>query len=234
LLTQVSHHYTDDASSGGTYFNEFTCIPTAIAYRPRQRSAKPRVHGPHTATVVGDEEIHTDEHGRIQVQFHWEEVPSNAADASCWIRCAHTWAGSGWGAQFIPRVGMEVVVEFLEGNPDRPLVTGCVYNGANPPPFEVPVSKTQSGWRTRSSPDSEGYNMLRFEDAVGQEEIHIHAQRDWRVVVEHDAEQEVRRDERLRVRRDRRRAVKRDEKSRLVASASSRSARTCASTLASS
>jgi type VI secretion system secreted protein VgrG len=169
------------------------------------------VHGPQTAIVVGDDEIHTDEHGRIQVQFHWEEQPSYASQASCWVRCAQSWAGPGWGAQFIPRVGMEVVVEFLEGNPDRPLVTGAVYNGDNAPPFVVPDTKTQSGWRTSSSPGGDGYNMLRFEDAAGNEEIHIHGQKDWTIVIENDKTQEVRHDERLDVSNDRTKHVGHDE-----------------------
>jgi type VI secretion system secreted protein VgrG len=183
LLTSVKHLYTDNEEAGGTYHNEFACIPADTEYRPRQRTPKPRVHGPHTATVVGDEEIHTDEHGRIQVQFHWEETPSFATGASGWIRCAQSWAGPGWGIQFIPRVGMEVIVEFIEGNPDRPLVIGCVYNGLNEVPFALPQHKTQSGLQTRSSPNSDGYNMLRFEDAAGHESIKLRAQRDLTEVV---------------------------------------------------
>ena len=204
VLLTVDHHYGDPCDGLSTYTNDFTCIPAAVEYRPRARTPKPSVRGPHTATVVGDEEIHTDEHGRIQVQFHWEPTPSFATGASCWVRCAQSWAGPGWGAQFIPRVGMEVVVEFLEGNPDRPLVVGCVYNGANEAPFPVPEHASQSGWRTRSTPDSHGYNMVRFEDAAGREEIHIHGQRDLTIVVGHDEDCRVRRDVRQQVGRDRR------------------------------
>lgn len=211
IVTSVRHELTDTILNGGTYGNTFTCLPFDVTHRPRQTTKKPRVHGPHTATVVGDDEIHTDSHGRIQVQFHWEEHPSNAAGASCWIRCAQSWSGPGWGAQFIPRRGMEVVVEFLEGNPDRPLVTGCVYNGINEFPFTVPQHKTQSGWRTRSTPDDEGYNMLRFEDAVGQEEIHIHGQKDWTIVIENDKDQQVRHDESLHVYHDRKKLVGNNE-----------------------
>jgi type VI secretion system secreted protein VgrG len=202
LVTRITHELRDD-QSGGTYFNRFSCIPLAHTHRPRVSVPKPRVHGPH--------EIHTDEHGRIEVQFHWEEGPKYAAHSSCWMRCAQSWSSGGWGAQFIPRVGMEVVVEFLEGNPDRPLVTGCVYNGDNAFPFAVPANKTQSGWRTRSSPDSEGYNMLRFEDAAGREEIFIHGQKDWNIVIEHDKGQEVRHDETLHVFHDRTKTVDNNE-----------------------
>ena len=211
LVIQVVHDF-HETTGGASYSNQFVCGPSSALYRPRRMTPKPRVRGPHTATVVGDDEIHTDSEGRIQVQFHWEESPSHAANASCWIRCAQSWSGPGWGAQFIPRRGMEVVVEFLEGNPDRPLVTGCVYNGANAFPFEVPANKTQSGWRTRSSPDSEGYNMLRFEDAAGQEEIHIHGQKDWSIVIENDKDQHIHHDETTHVYNDRTKTVDRDER----------------------
>lgn len=178
---------TSAALSGGhDYSSIIECVPAAQTIRPLPVSTKPRTHGPQTATVVGSGEIHTDEFGRIQVQFHWEETPSNAEHASCWIRCAQSWASGGWGAQFIPRVGMEVLVEFLEGNPDRPLVTGCVYNGAHQPPFELPANATQSGWRTNSSPGGGGSNELRFEDASGAEEIYIHGQKDWNVLIENN------------------------------------------------
>ncbi|NJL73516.1 MAG: type VI secretion system tip protein VgrG, partial [Candidatus Competibacteraceae bacterium] len=213
LVLRTHHELSDD---GTVYTNTFICIPYDVTYRPTQHTPKPRVHGPHTATVVGDDEIHTDEFGRIQVQFHWEERPSYAANASCWIRCAQSWSGPGWGAQFIPRRDMEVVVEFLEGNPDRPLVTGCVYNGVNEFPFVVPQHKTQSGWRTRSTPESEGYNMLRFEDAVGQEEIHIHGQKDWTIVIENDKDQQVRHDETLHVYNDRTKTVGHNERETIV------------------
>jgi type VI secretion system secreted protein VgrG len=211
LLLELRHEFQaeDDVLH---YRNTLRCIPASVEYRPRQRTPKPRIHGPQTAIVVGDDEIHTDEHGRIQVQFHWEEQPSYATGASCWVRCAQSWAGPGWGAQFIPRVGMEVVVEFLEGNPDRPLVTGCVYNGENATPFVLPDDKTQSGWRTSSSTGGDGYNMLRFEDAAGNEEIHIHGQKDWTIVIENDKTQEIRHDESLDVTHDRTRHIGHDER----------------------
>ncbi len=188
------------------YVNEFECVPTSAAIRPMP-TAKPRIHGPQTATVVGDDEIHTDEFGRVQVQMHWEEGASFSAAASCWIRCAQSWASSGWGAQFIPRRGMEVVVEFLEGNPDRPLIIGCVYNGANTPPFDLPANKTQSGWRTNSSPGGGGSNELRFEDAAGGEEIYIHGQKDWRAEVNNDTTRSTGHDDSISVGHDRSKSV---------------------------
>jgi type VI secretion system secreted protein VgrG len=195
------------------YANEFTCIPADVEIRPICRTPKPRVQGPQTAIVTGDGEIHTDADGRIQVQFHWEEKPSYAADSSCWIRCAQTWAGPGWGAQFIPRIGMEVVVEFLEGNPDRPLVIGCVYNGANPPPFALPDTKTQSGWRTNSSPGGGGFNELRFEDSAGSEEIYIHGQKDWRIEIGNDKSQTIGHDETHSVGNDQSNSIGHDQSS---------------------
>lgn len=171
----------------GRYLNTITCVPESVVVRPTRRIPKPRAWGPETATVVGPagEEIHTDEHGRIKVQFHWEEEPKKDDTSSCWIRVRQNWAGAGWGFQFIPRIGMEVVVEFLSGNPDRPLVNGCVYNGDNAPTYAVPGDKTKSGIKTNSVGGS-GSNELRFEDTSGSEELWMHAQKDMNTVVEND------------------------------------------------
>lgn len=177
---------TGGGAEGGTrYENHFLCVPESTPVRPTAATPKPLVRGPQTGIVAGPsgEEIHTDEHGRIMVQFHWQEDAAYDDTSSCWIRVAQSWAGPGWGAQFIPRIGMEVVVNFLEGNPDRPLVTGCVYNGDNAFPFALPDSKTQTGWKTNSSPGGGGFNELRFEDASGNEEIFVHAQKDWNTTV---------------------------------------------------
>jgi type VI secretion system secreted protein VgrG len=202
---------TLEAPEGPHYANEFICVPADAEIRPARITRKPRVHGPQTAIVSGGDEIHTDEHGRIQVQFYWEESPSYGEGSSCWVRCAQAWAGPGWGTQFIPRVGMEVVVEFIEGNPDRPLVTGCVYNGANPPPFAVPGSKTQSGVRTNSSPGGGGFNELRFEDAQGSEEIYIHGQKDWRIEIQNDKSQTIGHDDALTVVNDQSKTIGHDQ-----------------------
>jgi type VI secretion system secreted protein VgrG len=161
------------------YENSFGAVPLEVPVRPLRRATKPRAYGPETAIVVGPagEEIHVDEHGRIKVQFHWEEDPKKNDTSSCWIRARQNWAGPGWGFQFVPRIGMEVVVEFLGGNPDRPLVNGCVYNGKNAYPYEMPGKKTQSGIKT-TSVGGEGSNEIRFEDAGGSEELYVHAQKD--------------------------------------------------------
>ena len=192
LLTRVTHHGEDPgversagADDGARYDNTFECIPLGRSYRPARTAATPRIYGPQTATVTGgaSDEIHTDKHGRIKVRFHWDELSPHDGTSSCWVRVAQMWAGPGWGTLFLPRVGMEVVVEFLDGNPDRPLVTGCVYNGANTPPYPLPDHKTKSTIKTSSSTGGNGFNELRFEDAAGSEEVFLHAQKDMNEVV---------------------------------------------------
>jgi type VI secretion system secreted protein VgrG len=169
------------------YVNAFECIPDDVPYRPLRRE-KPRVHGPLTAVVVGPpgEEIHTDMHGRIKVLFHWDRLSPRDDPASCWIRVAQTWSGAGWGAIFLPRIGMEVLVEFIDGDPDRPLVTSCVYNNYNKPPYPLPAEKTKSTIKSDSSPGGGGSNELRFEDKKGSEEVYFHAQKDLNEVVENN------------------------------------------------
>lgn len=190
LLTWVRHEARDEShfSGGGgiAYGNRFCCVPDTAAYRPPRRTRKPVVHGLQTAIVTGPagEEIYCDEHGRIQVLFHWDRD----ARSSCWIRVAQMLSGPAWGGQFIPRVGMEVVVDFLEGDPDRPLVVGCVYNGRNRPPYALPANATQSGFKSRSSKGGgeANFNELRFEDKKGAEEVYLHAEKDFTRVVEND------------------------------------------------
>ncbi|SEK53387.1 type VI secretion system secreted protein VgrG [Stigmatella aurantiaca] len=191
------------------YHNEFTCQPAQVPYRPPRETRRPFIAGAQTAIVVGPpgEEIHTDEHGRIKVQFHWDREGKGDDKSSCWIRVSQAWAGPGWGALYLPRIGQEVVVEFLEGDPDRPIVTGSVYNGQNPPPIELPGDKTQSTLRSSSSPGGNGSNELRIEDAAGEEQIYLHAQKDFQIVVENDKTQEVRGNETLLVKKDRSRTI---------------------------
>lgn len=166
--------------AGPNYENEFVCAPEDQPLCPVP-SRRPRIYGPQTAAVVGPdaEEIHTDRYGRIQVRMHWDREQRDQETAtSCWVRVAQSWAGAGWGAMFIPRVGMEVLVTFLDGDPDRPLCIGSVYNGENAPPYPLPDERTKSTIRTRSSPGGEGFNELRFDDAAGSEEVYIQAQKD--------------------------------------------------------
>jgi type VI secretion system secreted protein VgrG len=192
----TSAHYEvsgNDYASGGRGFG-FSCRIGAIGkehpYRPLPTVARPRVYGPQTAIVVGKagEEIWTDKYGRIKVQFHWDRIGADDENSSCWVRVAQGWAGKGWGAMAVPRIGMEVVVSFLEGDPDRPLVTGCVYNSDTMPPYELPANQTRSTVKSQSSKGGEGFNELRFEDKKGAEEVYMHAERDFlRVVKNNDA-----------------------------------------------
>lgn len=164
-----------------TYTNRFVAAPLDDGPVRPPLLSKPRAAGIESATVVGPEgeDVHTDTLGRVQVRFHWDDAPSQ----TCWLRVMSPWAGPGYGASFIPRVGMEVVVGFLGGDPDRPVVTGCLYTGTNMPPGALPETKTCTTLRTQSSPGGEGFNELRFEDAAGSEEVFLHAQRNQRTVV---------------------------------------------------
>ncbi|MDT4826433.1 Actin cross-linking toxin VgrG1 [compost metagenome] len=170
------------------YRNRFLATPWDLPYRPPLAHPKPRVLGAQTAVVTGPkgEEIHCDRHGRIKVQFHWDRDGQADDWTSCWLRVASSWAGDRYGGIAIPRVGMEVLVTFLEGDPDQPLVSGCLYHAEHRPPYELPAHKTRSLFKTLSSPGGAGYNELRIEDRKGQEQIYIHAQRDWDENIEHD------------------------------------------------
>jgi len=200
IITSISHHAREnsyDVSQGGShdYYNSFQCIPDTVVFRPQRVTRIPFVRGPQTAVVVGPsgEEIYTDEFGRIKVQFHWDRIGKDDENSSCWLRVSQQWAGKKWGAMFLPRIGHEVIVSFLEGSPDYPLVTGCVYNAENMPPYDLPANKTQSGWKTRSTKEggTANFNELRFEDLKGSEEIYIHAEKDQNNVVENDETTEV-------------------------------------------
>jgi type VI secretion system VgrG family protein len=188
------------ATGDETYKNTFRCVPDEVAYRPARRRRELQQVA-ETATVVGPpgEEIHVDELGRVKVQFHWDLEGRRDEKASCWLRVAQPWAGTGWGHQFIPRIGMEVLVTFLGGDVDRPAVTGAVFNAANPPPYPLPAQKTRSGIRTRSTPGGGGANELRFEDAASKEQIYLHAQRDLDELIENDHTRTVRRDETISI-----------------------------------
>lgn len=181
---EVSMH--PHAQETRVYTNEFTAFPSDIPFRPPIVSAKPIIPSTQTAIVSGKagEEIWCDAYGRIKVKFHWDQSHTQHEDTSCWIRVAQMWAGNQWGSLWTPRVGMEVVVTFLEGDPDRPLITGCVYNSLNMPPY-AQEEPTKSTIRSNSTKDGDGgFNEFRFEDLKGSEEIYIHAQKDHNTVVE--------------------------------------------------
>jgi len=201
LVTAVHHHASDrshwsnDAVDRPRYLNTFTAIPAKVPFRASRITPKPRVLGPQTATVTGPagEEIHTDKYGRVKLRFHWDRNPDGKPDeqSSCWVRVAQVWAGKGWGAIHIPRIGQEVVVDFLEGDPDRPLITGRVYNGENPVPYDLPAKASQSGLISNSTKGGGGSNELRFEDAKGSEQVWFHAQKDLDSKIENNETREV-------------------------------------------
>jgi type VI secretion system secreted protein VgrG len=165
----------------------FECVPDDVVLRPPFIAQALR-QVTETATVVGPgaEEIWVDEHARVQVVFHWDLEPKGADGNMAWLRVSQPWAGANWGAQFIPRVGMEVIVSFLGGDPDRPIITGCVYNGTHPTPFQLPKDKTISGLRTQTTPKGPGFNELSFEDKLGEERVFIKAEKDLDQEVKHD------------------------------------------------
>ena len=220
VLTRVVHraeflHGHEGAEHGARYHNEFTCVPEATGHTPQLRP-RPRIAGPHTAVVVGPagEEIHTDVHGRIRVRFGWDRAP--AAEGSCWLRVAQAWAGQGFGALVLPRVGMEVLVAFIDGDPDRPLCTGCLYDGANVTPEFLPDARTRTTLRSSSTPGGGGYNELTIEDAAGHERIFVRAQRDLVEQVRADHRAQVGVDQTIGIGRDQRLEVGGNQTERIV------------------
>lgn len=214
LLTEVRHRIVaPDYWSGGTETGvetwgvDFDCTPSSTPFRLARATPRPSVRGPQTAVVVGPpkEEIYPDKHGRIKVQFPWDRYGNNDQTSSCWIRVVQSAAGPGFGAQFIPRIGHEVMVAFIEGDPDRPLVVGTVYNGSNAPPYSLPGNKTQSGIKTRSSPGGGGSNAneIRLEDKKGSEEFYVQAEKDRKVLVKNCNSETVGADESLNVGKNR-------------------------------
>ena len=183
----TSHTQISDGFQQG-YRNRFSATPWDVLHRPALKHPKPKVLGSQTAVVTGPagEEIHCDQYGRVKVQFHWDREGQANDKTSCWLRVSSSWAGDGYGAIAIPRIGMEVLVTFLEGDPDQPLVTGCLYHAAHVVPYALPANKTRSLFKTLSSPGGGGYNELRIEDKKGEEQIYLHAQRDWDENIEHD------------------------------------------------
>ncbi len=228
VLTAVRHWATVEESysgngTGGNYRNSFTCIPEAVTFRPPRLTPKPMVQGPQTAVVVGPagEEIYTDKYSRVKVQFHWDREGKKNEHSSCWVRVSTSWAGKGWGFIQIPRIGQEVVVGFLEGDPDRPIIIGSVYNAEQMPPYALPGNKTQSGIQSRSSlgGGAANYNELRFEDRKGSELVTLHAEKDQSIGVEnneahwvgHDRTKAIDHDETTHVKHDRTETVDNNE-----------------------
>lgn len=212
VIVSINHSAEDtsyisgDGAGMAAYNNSFTCIPADVHFRPTQKHKRPVMSGPQSALVVGPagEEIYVDEFGRIKVQFIWDREGKKDENSTCFIRVVQSWAGNQWGTSFIPRMGHEVIVSFLDGDPDRPIVTGSVYNGKNKPVYS---SKTQSGIKTRSTKKAtaENFNELRFEDKKGSEQIYIHAEKNMDARVENN--------ETLTVDNDRTKTIKHDENS---------------------
>ncbi|HKY09184.1 MAG TPA: type VI secretion system tip protein TssI/VgrG, partial [Candidatus Binatia bacterium] len=220
VLTTVSHSARqpgDYRSEGGDfhYSNSFSCIPLAVPFRPQRLTPKPVVQGTQTAVVVGPkgEEIFTDKYGRVKVQFHWDRDGKSDANSSCWVRVAQNWAGKRWGAVFLPRIGHEVVVDYLEGDPDQPIIIGSVYNASEMPPYELPDEKTKSTIKTRSSIGQgvQGFNEIRFEDKKGEEQVFLHGEKDLDVRIKNDRREHIGHDRHLIVKRDKREQIDRDE-----------------------
>ena len=195
LLTSIQHSASQPPEAmsevgEGDYTNQFTCVGDAVQFRPERVTPKPVISGVQTAVVVGPagEEIFTDKYGRVKVQFHWDREGKKDGNSSCWIRVSNPWAGQNWGGVAIPRIGQEVIVDFLEGDPDQPIITGRVYNAEQMPPYELPANMTQTGIKSRSTKgaSSDNFNELRFEDKLGEEEVYIHAEKDMNRVVENN------------------------------------------------
>ena len=174
----------------GTYQCSFRAMTTQQQFRPARTTPKPHVTGPQTAVVVGPagDEIYTDKYGRVKVQFPWDRYGKKNENSSCWMRVSHPWAGKNWGMIAIPRIGQEVIVDFLEGDPDEPIITGRVYNAEQMPPYALPANMTQTGTKTRSTKggDPSNFNEIRFEDKKGSEQLFIHAERNQDIEVEKD------------------------------------------------
>ncbi len=217
LLVSVTHTGSQPAvpAAGApkvTYTNSFTCIPKEVVFRPTRITPKPVVKGVQNAWVTGPkgEEIYTDSYGRVKVQFPWDRQGKKDDKSSCWVRVSSIWAGKAWGGIYIPRIGQEVLVDFLEGDPDRPIIVGRVYNGANLPPYKLPDEKTKSTLKSDSSKGSDGFNEIRLEDAKGKEQIFIHGEKDLDIRIKNDRREWIGKNRHLIVHQDKIEKVEKD------------------------
>ncbi len=221
VLSALSHRLTQPSPfEGGAmvsaiYENSFQCVPADAPYRPARITPRPRIAGPQTAMVVGPsgEEIHVDKYGRVLVQFPWDRLGKKNEKSSCWVRVTQAWASKQFGFFAHPRIGDEVIVEFLEGDPDRPIITGCVYNAQTMPPYELPANKTRTGVKTRSSKGAgpDNFNEIRFEDKKGSEELYIHAEKDQNTVIENDQTVNIGHDQTVEIGNDQTVKIKHDQ-----------------------
>lgn len=200
--SQAGNYRSGTAQEAFNYDCKFVCFPHPTNFRPVRKTPIPKIQGTQTAIVVGKkgEEIEVDKHGRVKVHFHWDRVAKNAK-SSCWIRVSQPWAGTGFGGITIPRIGQEVIVDFLEGDPDRPIITGRVYNGALRPPYDLPANKAHSGLMSRSTPNggSNNFNGFRFNDEGGGEKFEVQAEKDQQILVKNDKAEDIWNDETVNI-----------------------------------
>ncbi len=206
LLTSITVPNQSGAQQSGAqevFTNHFECVPKDVPYRAAHSMRKPVIHGVQTAIVTGDsaDEIMVDQYGRVKVQFDWDREGKKDSQSSCWIRVAQNWAGKKWGAFFFPRVGQEVLVDFINGDPDQPIISGAVYNADLMPPYALPADKTQSGIKTRSTKEggADNFNELRFEDKKGNELVYMQAEKDKQLYVKNDQKEKIDNDRFLEV-----------------------------------
>jgi type VI secretion system secreted protein VgrG len=213
VLTEMQHaavtdtYGTSRSPEGESYSNTFTCIPLSVPFRPSRVTPRPGVKGPQTAVVVGpsSEEIYTDKYGRVRVQFFWDRLYKKNEKSTCWVRVSQLWAGKNWGAMFLPRIGQEVIVDFLEGDPDQPIITGRVYNDEQKPPGTLPDNQNISGFRSRSTKGGGAHdaNVLTFDDTKGSEVFYMRAQKDMAVRVENNDDLKVLNDQTITIHNNR-------------------------------
>ena len=219
VVLRIDHAISAAAYASGTEADEdfyrcrFVAMPSEVPFRPARRTRVPVVDGPQTAMVTGPsgEEIWTDEHGRVKVQFHWDRLGQEDEKTTCFIRVSQEWAGAGFGSIHIPRIGQEVIVDFLEGDPDRPIITGRVYNGANKPPYGLPGSMNMSGIKSNSTKGGGGFNEMMMDDTKGEELLRIQAQKNETIIVLNDKDETVHHDEVILIKNDRTEDVGHDE-----------------------
>jgi type VI secretion system secreted protein VgrG len=218
VLTGITHRAVQSPVYGTgepvdePYMNSFECLAYATPYRPERTTSKPVMNGSQTAYVVGPsgEEIYTDKYGRVKVEFHWDRDGKSDQKSSCWVRVAQSWASNQWGSIFIPRIGMEVLVHFIDGDPDQPIITGCVYNPNAMPPYTLPDEKTKSTIKSNSTTGGGGFNEFRFEDMKGEEQIFIHGEKDLDIRIKNDRKELIKNDRHLIVENDKFENVKGD------------------------
>jgi type VI secretion system secreted protein VgrG len=218
VLTTVDHNaylraYRSGRDGDFEYQTSFSCIPLALPFRPPRRTPRPTVRGTQTAVVVGPpgQEIFTDKYGRVKVQFHWDREGKADADSSCWVRVAQTASGQQWGSFYLPRIGHEVIVDFLEGDPDQPIIVGSVFNAAELPPYRLPNEMTKTVLFKSKTIHGSGFNEIRIEDNPGSEQIFIHAQKNQDINVRNDQMVSIGHDSHLTIGNDQIEKVKGDK-----------------------